>query len=173
MLEKISNPMRKKIMIGVWAVVAVVFSGIGTKYLPELLSRLRKAPTEEVVDIDDENQAKPKSAPTIIASGELPYLEKLPILDKGLFAEYHYNDLLFGGVNIGMIKLAARQQTGEAAKFEKDETYNAIVLDITEEPYMEFSYKGKYYSLSVTGAHYIFKYELSEISETTMVLNSI
>ncbi len=114
--------------------------------------------------IEDDN-----SRTTILAdSTEIPYLSSIPILDKGLFLKYDYNYLRIGGANIEGVLLNCRKQNGEELKFSREE--KSIVMSISEEPYIELSYKGHFYSITVFGQHYNFKYSLKSIHNPTLEL---
>ena len=61
------------------------------------------------------DNVKPTAIPnesTILTTGELPYLENLPILDHTLFLRYNYNNFVFGGKNLKKIVIAARSKEG-------------------------------------------------------------
>ncbi len=85
---------------------------------------------------------------------EMPFLQNVPILDKGLFIKYYYNSLVLGGANINSIKLNARGKNGEALSISKDNT--GFDIDITLEPFVELEYKNIFYSIEITGAHHSF-----------------
>jgi hypothetical protein len=105
---------------------------------------------------------------TILNVKELPYLENYPIIDKGLFIKYYYNDLHLGGVNIVDLKLNARTKLSNPIKLiiERD----VISLGITEEPFIEFEYKNKFYSIEISGRHYSFNVTLKQILKPTLKL---
>lgn len=108
---------------------------------------------------------------TILVENELPYLENYPIIDKGLYVKYYYNDFLLGGVNVDSIQLNARTISSEALDLKKDNDY--LSMDITREPYIEFKYKGKFYSIELKGSHYKFVMTLKEIVKPTMTLRNM
>jgi len=83
---------------------------------------------------------------------KLPFLENVPIIDKGIFIKYYYNDFLIGGVNIDTVKINARAKNGESLNLSK--SGNDLRVDITKEPYIEIEYKGIYYSLETSGLPY-------------------
>ena len=105
----------------------------------------------------------------LVLERTLPYLDELPILDKNLYLTYSYNTLVFGGVNLGQIRFNARKGNGEPATFSKED--EVINFRIYEEPFIEFSYKSKYYSVEVVGQHSTFDFTLRLISEPTMELS--
>ena len=84
---------------------------------------------------------------TIIAVIELPYSKIVPILDKGIFIKYQFNDFIFGGINIDTISINARTKMGESLKIYKP--VGEIQIGISEEPYIEFEYKGTLYSIEM------------------------
>jgi hypothetical protein len=93
-------------------------------------------------------------SPKVVDSLELPYLKNTPILDKGIFLSYYYNNLLIGGANIDSIKINARTYDGQKLKFRKYD--EKLEFDITEQPYIELEYKGTIYSFEIIGKHYSF-----------------
>jgi hypothetical protein len=99
---------------------------------------------------------------------ELPYLNNLPIIDKGIYLQFDYNDLHIGGVNIDTIKINARAKNGEPLKIRKSD--NLIELDLTKEPFIEFEYKGVNYSLETSGQQYSFYCTLRKNVSITMRL---
>lgn len=86
--------------------------------------------------------------PKTIINFELPYLENVPIIDKGIFIKYYYNDLVFGGANINSVSICARTSKGE--KLDINGSNYELSMDITEEPYVEFEYKGITYSIEIS-----------------------
>lgn len=133
------------IISGLLLLLGVIFSGIGTKYLPEK-DELYALLTYE----SDLEQTEANSDVGVNLQGEVPYLRKLPILDKNLFIEQNYNQLIFGGVNFELVKFAAR--TDEGVKADIIEVSNSqLVLPVFDMPYLEFEYKNKFYTLEVNG----------------------
>ena len=102
-----------------------------------------------------ENQVKNVNTNLIlIDSLELPYLKNYPILDKGIYLKYHFNDLVVGGVNIDSLKINGRTYDGEPLEFRN---YNkTFETSITQQPYIEIKYKGSFYSIEILGKHYSF-----------------
>lgn len=107
---------------------------------------------------------------TTIDSLKLPYLENVPILDKGLFIKHYYNDLVLGGVNIDTISIGVRSKAGESMKLYRINM--EISLSINQEPYIEFEYKGIVYSLEIIGQHYAFHCTLKSIENPTLRMKS-
>jgi hypothetical protein len=102
--------------------------------------------------------AKNNLSQKIIDILKLPFLENVPILDKGIFLRYNYNDLLVGGVNIDSIKINARTYDGESLKFNKYD--GKVEFDITRKPYIELEYKGSIYSIEILRKHSSYSYVL-------------
>ncbi|WP_313376966.1 hypothetical protein [Chishuiella sp.] len=69
-------------------------------------------------------------------------------MDKGLFLQQNYTELVFGGANIDSVKISSRKKTGEKIEIKKNNSNN-LILDIFEKPYIEFSYKKRFYSLEI------------------------
>lgn len=105
---------------------------------------------------------------TTIANIKLPYLDNVPIIDKGLFIKYYYNDLVFGGVNIDTIRISSRTSTGENLEIRKSE--HEVSMDITKEPFIEFEYKGILYSMEIVGKHYSINCIIKENISPTLTL---
>jgi hypothetical protein len=118
-----------------------------------------KVDTNEIIEI---------KADRIIDTLNLPYLKSIPILDKGLFMKYYFNDLIFGGANFDTIKINARTKDGEYINMTNSN--NEISLDINTEPYIEIEYKKKHYSFEITGKHYTFNCIVKEIKSPTLQL---
>jgi hypothetical protein len=116
----------------------------------------------------DDSIVKTLSIDTTAVVKQLPYLENYPIIDKGLYVKYYYNSLVFGGVNIDSIQINARTISSEPLEITKEKNFAS--MDITQEPCIEFKYKGKCYSIDLRGKHYDFKMTLKEIVNPTMTL---
>ena len=99
---------------------------------------------------------------------KLPYLEAVPNLDKGLFIKYYFNDLIFGGANIDIVRINTRTKSGEYSKIKSSN--NEIIFDITAEPYIEIEYKKKFYSFEIVGRHYSINCIIREIVRPTLQL---
>jgi len=132
---------------GIIFVIGVVFSGVGTKYLPDELPYFGGS---KEVDSADESDYTGRIKSPINLSGEVPYLHKLPVLDGNLFIEQHYSELIFGGVNFKSVKFAARTDEGVEAKFIRVDS-SSLVVPIFSMPYLEFEYKDGFYVLEVIG----------------------
>lgn len=105
---------------------------------------------------------------TTLAKIQLPYLENVPIIDKGLYIQYYYNDFVIGGINVNTIRINARAKTGESMNLSKSN--NEIHMDITKEPYIEFEYKGCYFSIETSGSHYLINCIIKKNVEPTFSL---
>lgn len=119
-------------------------------------------------NLNTKNNVSVQKTNIIINNIKLPYLKNVPIIDKGIFIKYYYNNLIFGGVNIDSIKINARTSTGESLDIKK--TNKQFNLDITKEPFIEFEYKGILYSMEITGQHSSFKCIIKENIKPTLVL---
>lgn len=161
-------------MLGfILTICAVVFSGVGTKYLPEKNELFGEVNSKKkLVNYSEMNE----DTKNINMEGRAPYLRKLPILDNNLYIEQHYNELVFGGVNFELVKFAAR--TDKGAKADVLRVSNSVlVLPIFDMPYLEFEYKGKFYALEVSGEivgpeSINLTYEIKPITSATMLLKA-
>lgn len=97
----------------------------------------------------------------VIYRGDPPYLTELPILDGNLFVNHSGDFLLFGGANIEQVRFSAGTGTGNRASVDFRE--NAIAFLMTEQPYVEFTYQGKFYSLQILSRAYFFTMEFREL----------
>ncbi|MEM6232098.1 hypothetical protein [Shewanella scandinavica] len=142
------NISKKWPVLGAFLVLlGIIFSGVGTKYLPE----------KDEISLIFNNEADLQQTETksnidlgVNLEGEVPYLKKLPILDKNLFIEQHYSQLIFGGVNFEFVKFAARTDEGVKAEL-LDISNSQLKLPVFDMPYLEFEYKDKFYTLEVFG----------------------
>ena len=106
----------------------------------------------------------------VILSTEPPYLSELPILDGNLYVNHDNNNFLLGGVDLSVIRYSAWSRMGGAAT--RQDRAAHIEFSMAEQPYIEFSYKGKFYSIEVTSRSYSQRMELREISAPTVELDS-
>lgn len=104
----------------------------------------------------------------IIYSGDPPYLAERPILDGNLYVNHVDDYLLLGGDDISQIKYNAVSRGGSKATVLIQD--NALAVLMSEEPYIEFSYKEKYYSLQILSRPYRFILDFRELSESTASL---
>jgi len=161
------------LITGLLAFLGVMFSGVGTKYLPEKDELINLLSAKSDFDKKKNNTAIESG---VNLKGEVPYLRKLPILDKNLFIEQNYNQLIFGGVNFELIKFAARTDEGVKAKI-LEVSNSQLVLPVFDMPYLEFEYKSKFYTLEVTGEYLggnniKLTYAIKNIPSASMVLKS-
>jgi hypothetical protein len=156
------------------AFVAIVFSGIGTKYLPGDLDVLTKKvkTSESTIEHANVNVKKP-----LIDQTEFRYLGKSPILDGALYVERYYNAFIFGGVNFSQLSIAARSNMGDIPRELKIES-SRLQASTVDQPYIEFTYKGKYYAIQFSMGIYDlshpnninYYYQLFQINKPTMQL---
>ena len=98
------------------------------------------------------------------------YTERTPILDSTLFVGRNYNDFVFGGKNIRLVKFAVRTVKGEDVRIRKNFSESMIEIDYWIAPYIEMDYKGKYYSISVQVDDFAPQYTIRRIDFVTMEL---
>jgi len=167
--QTIANPEKKKkwekgtIISLVGLIIAFTVLLFGNN----LMSRFSNEPNKEKELLKESNQN------IVIETFNLPYLENYPILDKGLFVKYYFNDLILGGANIDGIKINARGKNGNKMEINREYSDNNFKIDINEEPYIEIEYKKKFYSIEITGIHDSFRCKINEIKKTTLDLSSI
>jgi len=104
----------------------------------------------------------------VIYRGDPPYLTERPILDGNLFVNHAEDYLLLGGPNIHLIQYNAVTRSGNRAIVSIRD--GALALLMAEEPYVEFSYQGKFYSLQILSRPYFFTMDFSELSASTTAL---
>ncbi len=141
------------VLLLIWLAFKIFNDGTKAK---ENLEKWNSNTTEIDQDINPDEDSKAKksvneadSNPKVLRQFEIPYLENVPILDKGLFLRYNYNNLQIGGANIDSIGVNARAHDGETLAFNIYE--RKLELPIHEQPYIEFEYKGTAYSIEVIG----------------------
>jgi hypothetical protein len=106
----------------------------------------------------------------IIYRGDPPYLTELPILDGNLFVNHSDDFLLFGGENIEQVRFSAGTRAGGRATIEFHE--NSIAYLMAEQPYIEFSYQEKFYSLQILSRAYFFTMDFREIPTSSIELTN-
>lgn len=111
-----------------------------------------------------------KIAERVIFNGEPPYLLEFPILDNNLYVKHDNNTFIIGGSNLSLIRYGAWTNSGDKATTQNREQY--IEFELSEQPYIEFSYKGGFYSIEMFGRIYSVRMELRELSEATIELSS-
>lgn len=149
------------------AIISLIISFIVLIFGNNLLEKLNLNSISLLPNYEKQNIEHFKED-TIINIKELPYLENYPIIDKGLFIKYNYNEFHIGGVNIDEISLNARTKLSNPLDITKEKDF--ISVRIIEEPFIEFKYKNKYYSMEISGEHYQFSFLLKQIKEPTMKL---
>lgn len=158
------------LVISFFAVLASI-SGFSGYTLKDIFSNTSESKlTNPLSDLEDSVKESSNTENVIADSLMLPYLDNVPILDKGIYIRYNYNDLNIGGVNVDSLKLNSRSRNGDQLEIRKFD--NIFQVPITEEPFIEIGYKGKFYSLELTGSHYSFYYTLTENIELTMSLKT-
>jgi hypothetical protein len=106
----------------------------------------------------------------VIFSEEPPYLQELPILDNNLYVKHDNNAFLFGGTNLHLIRYSAwAGSSGKATSTDRD---GFIEFEMSEQPYIEFSYQEMFYSIEVSARLYSYRLILTELPEPTTELNS-
>jgi len=182
--DGIISALKKNKVVAIILVLIVVFLGAAKiidsyvktkKNLQEINKEDNTKDTSELNQSDKitlpikDSVLKPHHYETILLdSVELPYLENLTILDKGLYVRYDYNNLDFGGINIDTISINARARNGSALNVNRSS--GVLEIDLTKEPYIEFEYKGRFYSIETAGKHYSFYCTLRENIKPTMKL---
>lgn len=155
-------------------IVAIIVLLFGNNLVGRLLNKPNKE-HQEKVEITDSikkvNKYKVDTLDIIIEDKKLPYLVKIPIIDKGLFVENYYTKFRFGGVNLEMVKFNVMSNEGETLNIEFDANNNFFEIPIFEEPQLEFSYKEKIYQISILNKNIqSFHYSIFEISNSRMNL---
>ncbi len=108
----------------------------------------------------------------LIDSLQLPYLESVPIIDKGLFIEHYYTELIIGGANIDNVKINARKQSGEKLKLKLNDNQD-LSIDIFERPYIEINYKEKFYIIEIFYVENTFYYSIKQTTQNSLDLKKI
>ena len=111
----------------------------------------------------------PRAAERVIFNGEPPYLSKLPILDNNLYLMHDNNAFLLGGTDIHLVNYSAWKRNGSMATIRERE--DSIEFEMSEQPYIEFSYGGKFYSVEVSSRLYSYRMQLRELPEATVELS--
>ncbi len=105
---------------------------------------------------------------TVHYEGRLPYLREQPILDSTLYITQAYNDFELGGVNLHFLEYNARTEIGDTIEIR--DRNGLIELDVWENPYIEFSYRDRFYSIEVVRIDGVFSAIVKEIERPTMDL---
>lgn len=115
-------------------------------------------------------EQSPIAAERIIYRGDPPYLTELPILDGNLFVNHSDDFLLFGGANIEQVKFSAGTRAGGRATVEFRE--DAVAFLMSEQPYVEFTYLGKFYSIQILSRAYFFTMDFRELPSPSIALTN-
>lgn len=143
------------------AICGVVVSLFGNNIWGRLTGKEHTETKSDTITIE----AKVKHDTTLFVK-ELPYLENIPIIDKGLFIKYYFNDFIIGGANLDTISINARTKSGESLQLIKRE----MEMDINDEPFVDFKYKGVFYSIEITGHHPTITCLLKQDVQPTLML---
>lgn len=106
---------------------------------------------------------------------------KFPILDKNIYVGRSISELIVGGVNSSLLKIACKTEKGEALSVTYDSLKQEIMISFIGNKYIELEYKGFLYSLQQVLTDWemdndlsktYFRYEiyLKPLTETSMQL---
>lgn len=152
-----------------YGLIAVILALLSWLFGDNIIGRSSSKKKPELIHVlDSVQQDDSLVTKRLIDSIDLPYLENLPILDKGIYVRYDYNNLDFGGPNIDTIKICARTRLGDKLDIIKND--DVLEIDLTNEPFIEFQYKEEYYSIELFGNHYSFRILMKENINPTMKL---
>lgn len=121
-----------------------------------------QAVSVENIAIENTNESVGLATDRIIYRGDPPYLTEQAILDGNLYVNHVDDYLLLGGENIEQVRFSAGTLSGERATVDYRE--NAISFVMEEQPYIEFSYQDKVYSLQILSRPYFYTMDFREIS---------
>jgi len=161
------NPMKTilKAITVTGSILAVLFSGVATKYLPDELPSftLNIFSSADIKTGLDQQNIK-ILVPTI----------KTPVLDGNLFIKKEFNRLVFGGVNFNDLKLSSRSSQGDTLEI-LEKGKNFVSFNIYDTPYIEIEYKQRLYVLEIYheflgGSDISIYYTLSQVKAITMNL---
>lgn len=114
---------------------------------------------------------------TVLQSGKFSGLTEIqPILDNSLFIGRTYNDVVFGGRNLNLLKLDMRTYDGKAVewKVEKDYDHGKVIkIYYDKSPYIEFEYRGKFYAVEFGRDFTSSTYKVKSIAKPTLQLGSM
>ena len=125
--------------------------------------------SEGIVAGDNTSSSNQIASERIIYRGDPPYLTNQPILDGKLHVNNTDDYLLFGGENIEEIRFSASKRSGGKATTVFRETGIGFLMD--EQPYIEFSYHNKFYSLQILSRPYFYTMDFREIPSATIQLS--
>ncbi len=126
-------------------------------------------PIEARSPANNSSSQSEQAAERIIFNGEPPYLSELSILDNNLYLKHDGNAFLLGGDGLSLIRYSAWTRSGGEAAIQNREDY--IEFAMSEQPYIELSYKDKFYSVEVLSRLYSYRLVLRELPESTIELN--
>ena len=164
----------KKSLVGVFSVSIAMLALYGGRSYWESAFENLKAPMEARSSANSlsgqpASNSLPRATERVIFNGVPPYLSKLPILDNSLYLMHDNNAFLLGGTNIHLIYYSAWKRIGGTATIRERE--DAIEFEMAEQPYIEFSYGGKFYSVEVSSRLYSYRMQFRELAEATIELN--
>ena len=90
-------------------------------------------------------------------------------MDNNLYVKHDSDKFHLGGSNLHLIRYAASTRSGDIPIIQDREDY--IEFTTSEQPYIEFSYKGSFYSILVMDRSYSTSLEIREILGPTVELN--
>jgi hypothetical protein len=149
------------------ALGALIVATIVMLFGNNILGRLTDKETTVIISDTTAVTNEIKSDTTLFIQ-ELPYLQNVPIIDKGLFIKYYFNDFIFGGANLDIISINARTKSGESLPLGREKM--EVQMDITKEPFVEFEYKGIFYSIELDGHHPAINCTFKKIMIPTLTL---
>jgi len=120
-------------------------------------------------DIEFSNIPPASTSENIIFNGVPPYFVALPILDDSLYVMHASDQFRLGGSNLGLIRYAASIRPEGSPTIQDRGDY--IEFKTSEQPYIEFSYDGNFYSIRITTRSYSTIMEIRQISGPTVELN--
>jgi hypothetical protein len=179
--DGITNLFKRNKFFAPIIVIVVVFIGIGkcidyAAKTPDNLKKIKKELYQDdskrvLVDTNIIKKTTNKdtlSSEVLLDNVPLPYLENVPIIDKGIYLRYTFNNIEIGGVNIDTIKINARASNGSPLDIRK---YNKVIdLDMRREPFIEINYKGISYSIEVIEQQNNYYFILRKNIVSTMIL---
>jgi len=153
---------------GIGAILAILVILLGNNWIFRLWDYYHSNKPNKMEKVRTIDQQTELATDKTLSKFKLPYLESVPILNKGLFVKYYFNDFILGGANIDNVSYNARGKDGSRLKINKEK--NEIITGITQEPYIEIGFNGDFYSIEVTGQHYTFNAVLTKITKPTLSL---
>ena len=116
---------------------------------------------------DGLNSDAPESrSERIIFSGVPPYLVDFPILDKSIYIRHEAEEFHLGGSRLHLVRYTATTSSGEIPTIRDRDGF--IEFSVSEQPYIEFSYREKFYSIRVINRSYSTVVEIREIPGPTV-----